>query len=202
MPDQLQALADLWEWFAQRQCRGYSPLYERISMAVASDTEVLEFVRAAPPAAHMPLALLAAVHYLLLDGYEHPLADVYAGRSDADPVPLFLDVCRTRRDDLAALLAVRRIQTNDCGRSAVIAPGLTWLAGQVPGPLALVDVGASAGLNSCATATGSTTAITAQRGRPTHRSRSAAESLPVSRPSPRSFLLWSLVSGSTGRQSI
>jgi hypothetical protein len=147
MPDQLQALADLWEWFAQRQCRGYSPLYERISMAVASDTEVLEFVRAAPPAAHMPLALLAAVHYLLLDGYEHPLADVYAGRSDADPVPLFLDVCRTRRDDLAALLAVRRIQTNDCGRSAVIAPGLTWLAGQVPGPLALVDVGASAGLN-------------------------------------------------------
>ena len=46
-----------------------------------------------------------------------------------------------------ALLSTRHIQTNDCGRSALIGPGLTWLASQLSEPMALTDVGASAGLN-------------------------------------------------------
>jgi hypothetical protein len=90
---------------------------------------------------------LAAVHYLLSDGLEHPLADVYAGRSDADPGPLFVDVCRAHGDALGALLVTHRLQTNECGRSALIGPALTWIAGRYQAPLALVDVGASAGLN-------------------------------------------------------
>ena len=146
-PEEGDPLAQLWTWFADTQCRGYSPLYEAVTRAVAGDEELLGIVRAAPPAAHLPPALLAAVHYQLLDGFAHPLADVYAGRSDADPVPLFRDVCRRRRAEIDALLATRHIQTNDCGRSAVIGPGLTWLAARLGEPLALVDVGASAGLN-------------------------------------------------------
>jgi hypothetical protein len=145
--DPTDELARLWTWMAETQCRGDSPIYERISLAVAADPELLDVVRAAPPAAHMPLTLLGAVHYLLLDGLDHPLADVYAGRSDADPGPLFLDLCRVRRDEVVALLATRHVQTNDCGRSAVIGPGLTWLATRLDGPLALIDVGASAGIN-------------------------------------------------------
>ena len=48
---------------------------------------------------------------------------------------------------LLALLQTRRVQTNDCGRSAIIGPALTWVAEQLPGPYCLVDVGASAGIN-------------------------------------------------------
>ncbi len=140
-------LAGLWEWFAQTQCRGYSPLYERIALEVAGDRDVLGLLDEAPPASHMPPALLAAVHYLLLDGLNHPLAAVYEGGSDADPGPLFRDVCLTRREDVLSILATRRIQTNECGRSAIIGPGLTWLARELDGPLTLVDVGSSAGLN-------------------------------------------------------
>ncbi len=140
-------LAQLWEWFGRHQFRGYSPLYERIAAAVALDTPVLDLVGRAPPEAHLPPALLAAVHYLLLDGLDHPLTDVYAGRSGADPGPLFLDVCRSHAGELSGLLAHRRVQTNDCGRSALIGPGLTWVAGRLGRPFALVDVGASAGLN-------------------------------------------------------
>ncbi|MGH9018854.1 MAG: DUF2332 domain-containing protein, partial [Acidimicrobiales bacterium] len=147
MPDENDELAQLWSWFGETFCRDDSPLYGRITEAVAGDPEALELVRQAPPAAHLPLTLLAAVHYLILDGLDHPLAAVYAGRSDADPGPLFLDVCRTQRTALAALLARRHVQTNDCGRSAVIGLGLTWLAAGLDGPLALVDVGASAGIN-------------------------------------------------------
>jgi hypothetical protein len=146
MHDSTSQLGHLWEWFADEQCRGYSPLYERICRAVAGDSEILQMVQGAPPAAHMPTVLLGAVHYLLLAGLRHPLADAYAGRSDDNPAPLFLDMCRTHREEINALLATRHTQTNDCGRSAVVAPALTWLAAQADEPLALVDVGASAGL--------------------------------------------------------
>ena len=139
-------LAELWRWFATTQCRGDSPLYERIALAVADDTETLALVHRAPPAAHLPPALLAAVHYLLLAGLDHPLADVYAG-SAADPAPLFFDICRTHGDEILGLLAERRVQTNDCGRSAVIGLGLTWLAPRLGDTFCLVDVGASAGIN-------------------------------------------------------
>jgi len=45
-----------------------------------------------------------------------------------------------------ALLSSRHVQTNECGRSALVGPGLTWLSSCLDGPPALVDVGASAGL--------------------------------------------------------
>lgn len=147
MGDATDDLASLWRWFADTQFRGYSPLYTRISEAVVEDREVLEVFAEAPAAAHLPLAPLGAVRYLLLDGLDHPLGDVYAGRSDADPGPLFIDLCRAERADLLALLETRRVQTNDCGRSALLGPALTWVAALLPGPYALVDVGTSAGIN-------------------------------------------------------
>ena len=140
-------LASLWRWFGEHQFRGYSPIYERIADAVAGDRDLLELLREAPPAAHLPPAPLGAVRYLLLDGLDHPLGEVYGGRSDADPGPLFLDLCRAERANLLALLQTRRVQTNDCGRSAILGPGLTWVAARLPGPYGLVDVGASAGIN-------------------------------------------------------
>ena len=147
MGDATDDLANLWRWFGETQCRGYSPIYERIAEVVAANREILELFREAPPAAHMPPAPLGAVRYLLLDGLDHPLGDVYAGRSDADPGPLFVDLCRSQRDHLLAVLETRRVQTNDCGRSALIGPALTWVATQLPGPYSLVDVGTSAGIN-------------------------------------------------------
>jgi hypothetical protein len=147
MGDPTDGLADLWRWFAEQQFRGYSPIYERVAEAVAGDREVLELLREAPPEAHLPPAPLGAVRYLLLDGLDHPLGAVYEARSAADPGPLFLDLCRSERADLLALLETRRVQTNDCGRSALVGPALTWVSQQLPGPYCLVDVGASAGIN-------------------------------------------------------
>ncbi len=147
MTGQADELGRLWAWFAEHQFRGYSSLYERIAEAMSADAGVLELLREAPPDSHLPPVLLGAVHYLLLAEVDHPLADVYAGRSEADPAPLFLELCRDRHDELVALLEVRRVQTNDCGRSAVVGPALTWLSRRLSGPMALIDVGASAGLN-------------------------------------------------------
>ena len=127
-------LGRIWEWFADTSCRDYSPLYDRICRFVAQDDDLLALVREAPPAAHQPNVLLGVAHYLLLGGLDHPLADVYAGRSDADPGPLFRDLCLAHRAEVLALMETRRTQTNEVGRSAVIGPALTWVASACRSP--------------------------------------------------------------------
>lgn len=140
------SLADIWIWFA-RECDGYSPLYTRIARAVAADAELLTMVQQAPPRAHQPNVLLAAVHALLLGGLDHPLGAVYAGASDADPAPLFLALCREHWPEVLDLMTRHHTNTNEVGRSAVIGPALTAAAATTGAPIALIDVGCSAGLN-------------------------------------------------------
>lgn len=149
-------LAALWRYIADTSCRGYSPLYDRICRTVAEEPEVLRLVSEAPPQGHNPLLLLAAVHYLVLGGIDHPLAAVYAAADDpeadrdharVDPGPLFVDLCLAHRDPILELLATERVNTNEVGRSAVIGPALTLVAGRLGAPVAHVDVGCSAGLN-------------------------------------------------------
>jgi hypothetical protein len=140
-------LASIWTYFADTSCGDYSPLYDRICRAVAGSEEVLALVMEAPPAGHQPNVLLGAVHYLLLSGLEHPLAAVYAGTSTDDPGALFVDLCLRERDRILELLATRHTNTNEVGRSAVLGPAFTHVANELGQPLALVDVGCSAGLN-------------------------------------------------------
>ena len=140
------SLADIWIWFA-RECDGYSPIYTRIARAVAADAELLTMVQQAPPRAHQPNVLLAAVHALLLGGLDHPLGAVYAGASDADPAPLFLALCREQWPEVLDLMTRHHTNTNEVGRSAVIGPALTAAAATTGAPIALIDVGCSAGLN-------------------------------------------------------
>ena len=140
-------LAAIWVYVADYSCRGYSPLYDRICRTVAENDDVLDLVCEAPPTGHNPVLLLAAVHYLLLGGLDHPLAAVYAGESDADPGPLFVDLCLNHRDAILELLATEQVNTNEVGRSALIGPALTTVASRLGAPLGHVDVGCSAGLN-------------------------------------------------------
>ena len=148
-------LAQVWRDFAEEQCRGYSPLYERICEAVASNTAVLDLALAAPALGRQPNVLLAAGHYLVLDGVDHRLAEIYQGAADADDAGVaFCDLVLSQREAIAAVLATRHTNTNECGRSAVLVPALRWAAAHMgaggsagDGPIAWIDVGASAGVN-------------------------------------------------------
>jgi hypothetical protein len=84
---------------------------------------------------------------LLLAGVDDPLAAVYAGDSDDDVGPLFVDFCLAHQSELMPLLQTRHTNTNEVGRCAVLGPALTTVAERLGEPLALVDVGCSAGLN-------------------------------------------------------
>ena len=45
----MHPLAELWTWFADTSCAGYSPLYERNSRAVAASPEMIDLIRAHTP---------------------------------------------------------------------------------------------------------------------------------------------------------
>ena len=140
-------LAAVFNDVADSECRGYSPLYERVCRSIASDEDLLAFVQSTPPPAHWPLVILGAVHFLLLGGIDHPLGAVYSGASKADVEPLFRDFVLGHRDELAAVMEVRRTQTNEVGRSCFLVPAFEWVYRAHGLPLAWVDVGASGGLN-------------------------------------------------------
>jgi len=127
-----------------------APLYARMAVGIAAAEKVLAILAAAPAAKRLPVTLFAAIHDVLLANPDEPLAAWYANltaepRTD-DPVPVLLDLCARRRDELVALVRTRTPQTNEIGRSALLLIGLGLVAGEV-GPLAHLDVGASAGLN-------------------------------------------------------
>lgn len=113
--------------FGVREARGVSPAYERLALAVARDAELLALAAALPEGKRQPNLLFGVVR--LLGG---PVEDPAA----------FRDYVLAHWPAIAAEAEVRITQTNEAGRCALLLPVLSAL----PQPLALLEVGASAGL--------------------------------------------------------
>ena len=95
------------------------------------------------------MAFFAAVHDDLLRDPGHALAAYYPTTGGAGPGPglgeAFSAFCADRAERLAATLATRRTQTNEVARCGCLLPAFAAVAGGRP--LALIEIGASAGLN-------------------------------------------------------
>lgn len=109
------------------EAHGRSPAYEALSLAVADDAGILSFLDTLPPAKRQPNLLYAAARYLL------------GGPPD---ITRLRTLVGERPADLSGLMMERRTQTNEPARCATLLPVLA----QLPQPLALIEVGASAGL--------------------------------------------------------
>jgi hypothetical protein len=112
---------------AERQLRGISPSYEALCAGVADDLELIALLDTLPAPKRQPNLLLGAVRFLggPIDAYSAFRSFVLAE---------WAQVVVTMRD--------RRTQTNEARRCATLLPALA----QIDGPLALFEVGASAGL--------------------------------------------------------
>ncbi|WP_227775791.1 DUF2332 domain-containing protein [Haladaptatus pallidirubidus] len=146
-------LAEQFEWFAD-WCVGTSSLYEQIARGVADDPELLALAEEIPPKRGTANILFAAVHWHLLGGADHPLAEYYPTTSDdpksGNPLPAFQDFCAEYETDLRPLLRNRRTQTNAVRRCTALFPAFSHVSRTVGGdPLALVELGPSGGLNLC-----------------------------------------------------
>jgi hypothetical protein len=104
-----------------------SELYVELALRVAEDRELLAMLASLPRAKQQPNLLLGAVKLLCgaPSGWEE-----------------FRACVDSRRDEILATIMARRTQTNEPARCATLLPLLATL----PQPLALLEVGASAGL--------------------------------------------------------
>ena len=110
-----------------REARGRSSAYESLAASVADDDVILGFLGTLPPPKRQPNLLFAAARYLL-----GAPADIGTLRT----------LVRRNGAELARVMLARLTQTNEPARCATFLPALA----QLPGPLALIEVGASAGL--------------------------------------------------------
>lgn len=129
-----------------------SPLYAKLTKAAANDGHLLDIASEASAGQPEPELLLAAVHSILLEGRDHPLAQFYPTckrpGSDEDPVPHFQDFCSVNEGQLRSVIATRRCQTNDVGRSAILLPAFEHVARIAEAStLSQIEIGTSAGLN-------------------------------------------------------
>jgi hypothetical protein len=121
------AIAERYRDFAT-YARGDSPTFETWALGVADDPELHAWLGDLPPAKQQPNLVFAAArwHGAVAPGEYAGLKQVLLGQEGR--------VKRTIR--------TRATQTNEVGRLATLTPVL----GTIEGPLALVEVGASAGL--------------------------------------------------------
>jgi len=68
---------DYWTFFAREAKRGRSPLYEHLAAGIGATPELKAMAARAKKGQPPANILLGSVHYLLLGGQEHPLADHY-----------------------------------------------------------------------------------------------------------------------------
>jgi hypothetical protein len=103
-----------------------------------------------PWADAVPLRVAGALHSLALEGADRALEAIYPPRNIAfDPVAgtqAVRNALRVHRGRVADYLR-RPPQTNEIGRSAVLLGGFATIAARTGLPLALREIGASAGLN-------------------------------------------------------
>ena len=119
--------AETYADFGLREAHGVSSAYERLSLAVSRDDEILALIDTLPPEKRQPNLLFSVVRFL--------------GGQVEEPTA-FQEYVLANWPAIEAQVRNRATQTNEIGRCALLMPVLAAL----PQPLALLDVGASAGL--------------------------------------------------------
>jgi hypothetical protein len=121
-----EAVRQRYRAFAEEECRGYSPLYERLARGSADDESIVRFIVDRPVI--QPNLFFAAVQFV-----------VGPAQMPSDAAQLAA-VLRARGSEVAEVMGSRRTQTNEVGRCSALLPALPNRR------LALLEVGASAGL--------------------------------------------------------
>lgn len=124
--------AENYRRFATQEAARRSPGYEALALGVAGDEEILAFLDRLPAAKRhadkrQPNLLFAAARHLL---------------GDVPNIEDLRSLVVGCGDELASVMTERRTQTNEPGRCATLLPALA----RIDGPLAIIEVGASAGL--------------------------------------------------------
>lgn len=147
---ELNRLSERFKTFSEKECAGSSELYEYLSRQIAEDEVMLELSSFAKKGQPIPNLFFAAVHYLLLKGNNHKLSLYYPSLAEqpqppTESFPHFKDFCLTYRDQIIPILKEKLVQTNEVRRCGYLYPCFTYAYDKVQKPLALIEIGTSAG---------------------------------------------------------
>ena len=137
--------------FAVHECKGSSPLYEFLSSKIAEDPKMLDLARKARKGQPVPNLFFGAVQYLLMKGNNHPLAGFYPSLTEqplpaSKAYPVFADFCRSYSEEIIELVKSKIVQTNEVMRCSYLYPIFSRISHMTRKPLALIEIGTSAGL--------------------------------------------------------
>lgn len=128
-----------------------SPLYSQLSRHVSDDDDVACLLTGVPDERAAAPLLFAAGHYLLDIERVGELARYYRTLGGLDPIGpdtwvQFRRFVLDRAESIRSLIASRTVQTNEPGRAALLYPAVSAACEDAREPVAIVDVGCSAGL--------------------------------------------------------
>ena len=150
-PDTLSPVAAEFLRYGERDYYGSSHLYATLAGCVAQDPELLAIASHGRSA--IPNLFFGAVQYLLMRSGHDALAEYFPSlqkpaKTGNDLFGAFRSFCIRHKAELIGIVSTRLVQTNEVSRCAYLYPAfvlVSKLAGNVP--LAMIDVGASAGLH-------------------------------------------------------
>ncbi|MET4137302.1 DUF2332 domain-containing protein [Pseudarthrobacter sp. PvP090] len=125
------ATAQWYRRFGTVDAPGNSDCYAEWSVGIAEDPELLRRIDEWPYNKRQPLLMLAAARFL---------------GARISPYPDFRSFLDAHWEDVSRIVLTRATQTNEAGRCATLLPALAQIASTGGRPLALIEVGASAGL--------------------------------------------------------
>lgn len=143
-------------WQASHSQRAGAPITARVIRAeqaiIAAGTQVGMRMANWPGLSledAMPLRVAGALHFLHLTGQAPELAPVYGGEvADQAAVDAIVAKVAARFDEALLPWLDGPPQTNEAGRSASVMAGLLWLSGKLGPRFELIEIGASAGINT------------------------------------------------------
>lgn len=127
MGKQIQRISETYQRFALLEAAGRSPIYQAWAKRVAASNTILAFLAQLPPDKQQPNLLFASLRSVA--GHPPSAGD-------------FEETLMAERDQVRDFILSHSTQTNEPGRCAALLPALK----HIDGPVALIEVGASAGL--------------------------------------------------------
>ncbi|RAM39135.1 DUF2332 domain-containing protein [Arthrobacter globiformis] len=131
MPAAALGTAEWYRHFGTVDAPGSSPCYAGWSLHIADDPELIARIDRWPYNKRQPLLMLAAARFL---------------GAKVSPYPEFRAFLDDHWAEVSRTVMSRATQTNEVGRCAALLPSLAAIAAAEGRPLALIEVGASAGL--------------------------------------------------------
>jgi len=122
-----EVIAQQYCRFSSNEAAGVSARYEALALSASRNSELLKKLALLPPEKVQPNLLFGVLQMMI---------------GDMESAEAKLDIALSRWDEVSDEIMHRSTQTNEPGRCATLLP----LLAKLPQPLALLEVGASAGL--------------------------------------------------------